>query len=130
MDSARLKRIITILLVTCAGAVLVYLLTDAGDGYAGASLTVINQSRETVGDLTAHLEEGHEFALGELADGGRTAVDLEGVEGESLVWISYRRPDGSYVESRGEYIEDSSAYQVTMVVQPDGEVLVELDLGY
>ena len=129
MDSTRIKRIVTILLLTCAAAVVVYLLTD-GDSFDGATLTIVNQSRETIDELTASIEEGAAFAQGELADGARAEVELEGVEGESLVWISYRRPDGSVVEGTGAYIENSAAYAVTMIVQPDGGVLVEMDLEY
>ena len=128
MDSKRLRRILIVFLVTIAPAIAFFLIY--GDGTDGARLTVINQSRETVTELTAHLEEGTEYELGELADGGSVEVDLEDAEGESLVWISYTRPGGATVESNGEYIEDSDLYHVEMTIQPGGRVLIVNDLEY
>lgn len=128
MDSKRIRRILIIFLVTIAPAIAFFLIY--GDGTDCARLTVVNQSRETVTELTAHLEEGAAYELGELADGGRIEVTLEDAEGESLVWISYTRPGGATVEGNGEYFEDSDLYHVEMTIQPGGRVLIVNELEY
>lgn len=80
-------------------------------------LTLINESKDAIYDITVILTNGSIAEIGHIGSGSRRTVILH-PEGDSGVTIRFRTPEGSVVEGGFGYITKRFCHE-TWKVRPD-----------